>query len=98
MSQNILQFSLNKGKSHKDVLEALKHLNDYLFFYSNVSVALETVLQYLADSLFAHLATFVLLNQDSYLGHVKLVIKPDTWNQLRNAPLFGYGLFPYAAL
>ena len=21
-------------------------------------------------------------------------IKPDTWNQLRNAPPFGYGLFP----
>ena len=52
-----------------------------------------TSLQHLADSLFVNMANLILLRRDSYLEHVKPGIKPDTWNQLRNAPLFGYGLF-----
>ena len=34
----------------------------------------------------------------SSLDHVRPGMKMDTWNELRNAALFGYGLFPDAAL
>ena len=34
----------------------------------------------------------------SYLDFVKNGVKQDTMNLLRNAPLFGYGLFPDAAI
>ena len=52
----------------------------------------------MADSLFVQLGNFVLLRQNSYLDHVKNGLKPDTWNQLCNAPLFYGGLFPDAML
>ena len=57
-------------------------------------MALGTAFQHLADSLFVQLANFILLRRDSYLEYVKPGLKPDTWNKLRNAPLFTYGLFP----
>ena len=38
------------------------------------------------------------MRRDSYLDHVCPGMKMDTWNELRNAALFGYGLFPDAAL
>ena len=59
---------------------------------------LGTALQHLADSLFVQLGNFILMRRDSYLDHVRPGIKMDTWNELRNAALFGYGLFPDAAL
>ena len=34
----------------------------------------------------------------SYSDHVRPSMKMDTWNELRNAPLFGYDIFPDAAL
>ena len=53
-----------------------------------------TALQHLADSLFVQLANFILLRWDSYLEFVKPGLKADTWNKLRNAPLFSSALFP----
>ena len=61
-------------------------------------MAMGTALQHLADSLFVNLANLILLRHDSYLEFVKPVVKPDTWNLLRNAPMFGYGLFPDSVL
>ena len=61
-------------------------------------VAMGTALQHLADSLFVQMSNLILLRRDSYLDHVKNGIKPDTYNQLRNAPLFGHGLFPDAVI
>ena len=89
-----LQSNFNKGKAPKEVSEALHDLKDYLAFHQNVSIAMGTSLQHLADSLFVNMANLVLLRHDSYLDHVKLGVKPDTWTRLRNAPLFNYGLFP----
>ena len=91
---------LNKGKAPKDVSESLKDIKDYVAFHQSVSVAMLTALQHLADSLFVHLANLILLHRDSYLEHVKPGIKPDscTWNLLRNAPMFGHGLFPDSVL
>ena len=40
----------------------------------------------------------VLIRRDSYLDFIKTGVKQDTMNLLRNAPLFGYGLFPDAAI
>ena len=40
------------------------------------------------------LANFVLLRRDSYLDYLKTGFIPDTWNRLRNAPLFHSGLCP----
>ena len=82
----------------KEVTEALNDIKDLLAFHQNVSVAMGTALQHLADSLFVNLANLILLRRDSYLEHVKPGIKPDTWNLLRNAPMFGYGLFPDSVL
>ena len=89
---------LSKGKASKDVSESLKDIKDLLAFHQNVSMAMGTALQHLADSLFVHLANLILLRRDSYLEFVRPGIKPDTWNLLRNAPMFGYGLFPDSVL
>ena len=88
------QSNFNKGKAPKEVSEALHDLKDYLAFHQNVSIAMGTSLQHLADCLFVNMANLVLLRRDSYLDHVKPGVKPDTWTRLRNAPLFNYGLFP----
>ena len=40
----------------------------------------------------------ILLRRDSYLDFVKPGVKQDTMNILRNAPMFGYPLFPDAAI
>ena len=45
--------------------------------------------QHLADSLFVQLGNFIRMRLDSYLDHVCPGMKMDTWNELRNAPLFG---------
>ena len=83
-----------KGKAPKEVVEAVRDLKDLSSFHASVSVALGTSLQHLADSLFIQLANFILLRRDSYLEFAKPGLKPDTWNRLRNAPLFSYSLFP----
>ena len=89
---------VHKGKAPKDVTEAIRDIKDLLAFHHNVSLSMGTALQHLADSLFVHLSNFILLRRDSYLQHVKPGTKPDTWNMLRNAPMFGYGLFPDSVL
>ena len=95
MNQHIsfLYSTIVKGKA-KEVTDAIKDLKDLSAFHTSVSVALGTAFQHLADSLFVHLANFILLRRDSYLEYVKPGLKPDTWNKLRNAPLFTYSLFP----
>ena len=100
MSQNIALLSscINKGKAPKEVTGALNDLCDLMAFYQRVSVAMGTSLQHLADSLFVHLSNLILLRRDSYLDFVKNGVKQDTMNLLRNAPLFGYRLFPDAAI
>ena len=96
MNQHIsfLNATIVQGKAPKEVTDAIKDLKDLSAFHSSVSVALGTAFQHLADSLFVQLANFILLRRDSYLEYVKPGLKPDTWNKLRNAPLFTYGLFP----
>ena len=72
-----------QGKAPKEVTEALRDIKDYVAFHQNVSVAM---------------ANLILLRRDSYLEHIKNGIKPDTWNMLRNTPMFGHGLFPDSVL
>ena len=91
---NLLCSCINKGKAPKEVSGALSDLKDLMAFHQSVSGAMGTALQHLADSSFVHLAKLILLRRDSYLEHIKPGVKQDTWLQLRNAPLFGYGLFP----
>ena len=100
ISNNVafLSAKINKGKAPKEVTEALKDIKDYMAFHQNVSVVMGTALQHLADSLFVNLTNLVLIRRDSYLEHVKQGMKPDTWNLLRNAPVFVYGLFPDSVL
>ena len=100
MSQNIalLCSRLNKGKAPKDVSNALNDLCDLMAFHQWVSVAMGTSLQHLADSLFVHMSNMILLRRDSYLDFVKPGVKQDTMNLLWNPPMFGYGLFPDAAI
>ena len=82
--------SINKGKAPKEVTAALTDVKDLIAFHQNVSVAMGTALQHLVCSIFVNMANLILLRRDSYLEHVKSGIKPDTWNQHRNASL----LFP----
>ena len=100
MSQNVATLSsrLSKGKSQKDVADALNDLRDLIAFHQKVSIAMGTSLQHLADSLFVQMANLILLKRDSYLDFVKPGVKQDTINSLRNAPMFGYALFPDAAI
>ena len=100
MSQNVTTLSqrLSKGKAPKEVADALNDLRDLLAFHQRVSIALGTSLQHLADSLFVHMSNMVLLRRDSYLDFVKPGVKQDTMNSLRNALMFGYALFPDAAI
>ena len=96
MNQHIsfLYSTIVKGKAPKEVTDAIKDLKDLSAFHTSVSVARGIAFQHLADSLFVQLANFILLRRDSYLEYVKPGLKPDTWNKLRNAPLFTYSLFP----
>ena len=109
MSGNVamLYSCINKGKAPKEVTHDLNDLKDLMAFHQNVSVAMGTMafhqnvsvamgtaLQHLADSLFVQLSNLVLIRRAAYLEHVKPGIKQDTWLHLRNAPMFGYGLFP----
>ena len=99
--ESLQQFNsskINKGKAPKEVTEAIWDIKDLLAFHHNVSLSMGTALQHLTDSLFVHLSNLILLRRDSYLEHVKPGVKPDTWNMLRNAPMFGYGLLPDAVL
>ena len=91
MSQNIalLGSRLSKGKTSKDVSNALNDLRDLMAFHQKVSVAMGTSLQHLADSLFVNMANLILLRRDAYLDFVKPGVKQDTMN---------YGLFPDAAI
>ena len=89
---------INKGKAPKEVSVALTDLKDLMAFYQNVSVAMGTALQHLADSIFVNMANLVLLHRDSNVEHVKNGIKPDTWNQLRNVLLFAHSPFPDAVI
>ena len=100
MSQNInlLCSRFSKGKVPKEVSGALNDLRDLMAFHQKVSIAMGTSLQHLADNLFVDLSNLILIRRDSYLEFVKAGVKQDTMNLLRNAPLFGYGLFPDAAI
>ena len=93
---NMLSSRINKGKAPKKVSAAISDLKDLTAFHQNVSVAMGTTLQHLADSLFVHMTNLILLHRDSYLEYVKNGIKPDTYSHLRNAPVFRHGLFPDA--
>ena len=96
MSSNVAMLCsrINKGKAPKEVSGALNDLKDLMAFHQSVSVAMGTALQHLADSVFVHLANLILIRRDAYLEHMKPGVKQDTWLHLRNAPMFGYGLFP----
>ena len=47
---SFLSSRLSKGKAPKEVSEALRDIKDYVAFHQNVSVAMGTALQHLADS------------------------------------------------
>ena len=92
---NMLHARINKGKAPKEVSAALSNLKDLTAFHQNVSVAMGTALQHLADSLFVQMSNLILLRRDSYLDHVKNGIKPDTTScvMLRYSDL-DYSLMP----
>ena len=71
MSQNIalLCSRLSKGKTSKDVTNALNDLRDLMAFHQKVSVAMGTSLQ--------HLANLILVRRDAYLDFVKPGVKQD---------------------
>ena len=65
MSNNLalLCAQINKGKAPTEVSTALSDLKDYMAFHQNVSVAMGTALQHLADSVFVHLTNLILIHR-----------------------------------
>ena len=94
----VLQSELGKGKSSPKAQAALDELHYLTSFNQNVSFAVGKSLQHLSDFTFVQMANLTLVRRDSYLDHLKLGIKPDTFSALRNCPLNTHALFPDAVI
>ena len=67
-------------------------------FNSSTTQSMAKTLEHLTDFVFITVANTTLARRDSYLSHLKMGIKPDTFAALRTGPLRISTLFPDAAL
>ena len=56
---------INKGKAPKEVSAALTDLKDLMAFHQNVSVAIGTPLQHLADSIFVNMTNLIFIAKNT---------------------------------
>ena len=90
---NFLQDLVVKGKAPKEVNDAIKELKDLSAF--TPASLLPWVLCYnTLETIFLCSWQTCHPQEGFYLDYLKAGVKPDTWNRLRNAPLFYLGLFP----
>ena len=89
-----MKTELNKGKSSTKVSQTTDELQFLMDFNSSITQSMAKTLEHLTDFVFVTVANTTLPRPDSYLSHLKLGIKPDTFAALRTGPLHIPTLFP----
>ena len=94
----VIKSELSKGKSSNKVSHAADELQFLMDFNSSITQSMAKTLEHLTDFVFVTVANTTLARRNSYLSHLKMGIKPDTFAALRTGPLHIPTLFPDAAL
>ena len=94
----VVKSELSKGKSSERVSHAADELQFLLNFNSGITQSMAKTLEHLTDFVFVTVANTTLARRDSYLSHLKMGIKPDTFAALRTGPLHIGTLFPDTVL
>ena len=94
----VIKSEFSKGKSSNKVSHAADELQFLMDFNSSITQSMAKTLEHLTDFVFITVANTTLAQRDSYLSHLKMGIKPDTFAALRTGPLHISTLFPNAAL
>ena len=94
----VIKADFSKGKSSSKVSQAADELQFLMNFNSSITQSMAKTLEHLTDCVFVTVVNTTLARRDSYLSHLKLGIKPDTFAALRTGPLHIPTLFPDSAL
>ena len=94
----VIKSEFSKGKSSNKVSHAADELQFLMDFNSSITQSMAKTLEHLTDFVFITVANTTLARRDSYLSHLKMGIKPDTFAALHIGPLHISTLFPDAAL
>ena len=94
----VMKAEFSKGKSSCKVSQAVDELQFLMDFNSSITQSMAKTLEHLTDFVFVTVANTTLARRDSYLSHLKLGIKPDTFAALQMGPLHIPTLFPDSAL
>ena len=94
----VIKADFSKGKSSSKVSQAVDELQFLMEFNSSITQSMAKTLEHLTDFVFVTVANTTLARRDSYLSHLKLGVKPDTFAALRTGPLHIHTLFPDSAL
>ena len=94
----VMKAEFSKGKSSTKVSQAADELQFLMDFNSSITQSMAKTLEHLTDFVFVTVANITLARRDSYLSHLKLGIKPDTFAALRMGPLHIPTLFLDSAL
>ena len=82
----VIKTDFSKGKSSSKVSQAADELQFLMNFNSSITQSMAKTLEHLTDFVFVTVANTTLARRDSYLSHLKLGIKPDTFAALRTGP------------
>ena len=94
----VVKADFSKGKSSSKVSQAVDELQFLMEFNSSITQSMAKTLEHLMDFVFVTVANTTLARRDSYLSHLKLGVKPDTFATLQTGPLHIPTLFPDSAL
>ena len=94
----VIRSEFIKGKWSNKVSQTADELQFLMDFNSSITQSMAKTLEHLTDFVFITVANTTLARRDSYLSHLKMGIKPDTFAALRTGPLHIPTLFPDAAL
>ena len=94
----VVKADFSKGKSSSKVSQAVDELQFLMEFNSSITQSMAKTLEHLTDFVFVTVANTTPARRDSYLSHLKLGVKPDTFAAMRTGPLHIPTLFPDSAL
>ena len=94
----VMKAECSKGKSSAKVSQAVDELQFLMDFNSSITQSMAKTLEHLTDFVFVTVANTTLARRDSYLSHLKLGVKLDTFAAFRTGPLHIPTLFPDSAL
>ena len=78
----VMKAEFSKGKSSSKVSQAVDELQVLMDFNSSITQSMAKTLEHLTDFVFVTVANTTLARRDSYLSHLKLGVKPDTFAAL----------------